>query len=233
MFKKSMTFLKLQNILYKHQYGFRPKHSTIHPIIHLLNNCAQANNNNPKKLQYLFFFIESVWRDILKRKLGHYGIRGKAKTWIANYLANRSQYVQFENCRSESQKLEYGVPQGSILGPLLYLLYVNDIANCTKANIISFFADDTSLFVTNSNITELYEHANTEIQKLFVKIISIKSICAGSTWYETIKLDLYEKIWLRILQKVAIIQHTNIVESISTRYIYELQVYPNFKQSGV
>ena len=90
--------------------------------------------------------------NILIRKLEHYGIRGKAKTWIANYLANRSQYVQFENCKSESQKIECGVPQGSILGPLLYLLYVNDIANCTKANILSL-ADDTSLFVNNSNIT--------------------------------------------------------------------------------
>ena len=57
MFKKTMSFLNSQNILYKHQYGFRPKHSTIHPIIHLLNNCAQANNNNPRKFTLSFFVI--------------------------------------------------------------------------------------------------------------------------------------------------------------------------------
>ena len=102
-------------------------------------------------------------------------------------MANRSQYVQFENCKSESQKIECGVPQGSILGPLLYLLYVNDIANCTKANILSF-ADDTSLFVNNSNITELYEHANTEIQKLFVWFCSNRlSLNAKKTKYLVIK----------------------------------------------
>ena len=55
MFKKIMSFLNSQNILYKHQYGFRPKHSTIHPIIHLLNNCAQANNNNPRKFTLSIF----------------------------------------------------------------------------------------------------------------------------------------------------------------------------------
>ena len=176
MFKKIKSFLNSQNILYEHQYEFRPKHSTIHPIIHLLNNCAQANNNNPRKFTLSMFCdlskaFDVIHHNILIRKLGHYGIRGKAKTWIANDLVNRSQYVQFENCRSESQKIECGVPQGSILGPILYLIYVNDIASCTKANILSF-ADDTSLFVTNSNITELYEHANTEIQKLFVWFFS-------------------------------------------------------------
>ena len=192
MFKKIMSFLNSQNILYKHQYGFRPKHSTIHPIIHLLNNCAQANNNNPRKFTLSIFCdlskaFDVINHNILIRKLEHYGIRGKAKTWIANYLANRSQYVQFENCKSESQKIECGVPQGSILGPLLYLLYVNDITNCTKANILSV-ADDTSLFVNNSNITELYEHANTEIQKLFVWFCSNRlSLNAKKTKYLVIK----------------------------------------------
>ena len=136
----------------------------MHPIIHLLNNCAQANNNNPRKFTLSIFCdlskaFDVINHNILIRKLGHYGIRGKAKTWIANYLANRSQYVQFENCRSESHK-RFNIRPSSVF-------IVNDIANCTKANILSF-ADDTSLFVTNSNITELYEHANTEIQKLFV-----------------------------------------------------------------
>ena len=175
MFKKIMSFLNSQNILYKHQYGFRPKHSTIHPIIHLLNNCAQANNNNPRKFTLSIFCdlskaFDVINHNILIQKLEHYGIRGKAKTWIANYLANRSQYVKFENCKSESQKIECGVPQGSILGFFLYLLYVNDIINCTKANILSF-ADYTSLFVNNSNITELYEHANTEIKKTICMVL--------------------------------------------------------------
>lgn len=82
--------------------------------------------------------------------------------WLENYLTNRTQYVEIDNTQSKICNITCGVPQGSILGPLLYLIYVNDIANCTTANILSF-ADDTTLFISDSDITRLYKQANTEM----------------------------------------------------------------------
>jgi len=87
---------------------------------------------------------------ILIRKLEFYGIRGIEKDWIINYLTDRAQYVQIDLHMSEQCNIKCGVPQGSILGPLLYLIYVNDKANSTTAKVMSF-ADDTSLYISDAN----------------------------------------------------------------------------------
>lgn len=104
--------------------------------------------------------------DILLRKLEHCGIRGIAKNWISNYLTNRKQYVDFEGERSDLCDILYGVPQGSILGPLLYLIYVNDIGKSSNGCILSF-ADDTSLIISDRNLIELFLTANAEMNKLY------------------------------------------------------------------
>jgi hypothetical protein len=171
MFNKIMSYLNSKQIFYEHQYGFRSKHSTIHPILHLLNTCAEVNNRQPKKLTMSIFCdlskaFDVINHDILMHKLEFYGIRGIAKTWLSNYLTERKQYVEIENNKSNMCSIECGVPQGSILGPLLYLIYVNDISKSTTENILSF-ADDTSLFISDSNIDNLFQRANTEINNLF------------------------------------------------------------------
>ncbi len=101
MYNKIMSFLTCKNILYKHQYGFRPKHQTIHPILHLLNQCAEANNKYPKQLVASVFCdlskaFDVITHEILIKKLDHIGIRGIAKDWIQHYLSNRKQYVDFD-----------------------------------------------------------------------------------------------------------------------------------------
>ena len=160
-----------QQILYTHQYGFRQQHSTIHPIIHLLNKCAEMTNSQPKQ------YIMSVFCDLSKAfnvidhkilfaKLEYYGFRGIVKKWLADYLSNRTQFVEFESYKSNRRNIECGVPQGSILGPLLYLIYVNDIPRAANADILSF-ADDTSLLLSNPDIEQLYVTANTELYKWF------------------------------------------------------------------
>ncbi len=171
MFNKIMSYLNSQNILYKHQYGFRPKHQTIHPIMHLLNQCAIANNSQPKQFTASVFCdlskaFDVISRDILLQKLEHYGIRGIAKIWISNYLSDRTQYVQLESTKSEICVIDCGVPQGSILGPLLYLIYVNDISEATDGNLLSF-ADDTSLLISDHDIESLFNKTNIEINKLY------------------------------------------------------------------
>jgi hypothetical protein len=171
MFNKLMSFLDSQNILYKHQYGFRPKHSTIHPILHLLNKCAENNNIQPKKYTMSIFCdlskaFDVISHKILIKKLDHYGIRGIAQKWLVSYLSDRSQFVEIDNNKSPVLKIECGVPQGSILGTLLYLIYVNDIAKSCNENILSF-ADDTSLYLSDSNIDNLFSNANIQLNKLY------------------------------------------------------------------
>ena len=171
MYMKILNFLNCQNLFYKHQYGFRPKHSTVHPIIHLLNECATGINSKPQQstltiLCDLSKAFDVISREILLKKLEHNGIRGIANTWIANYLSDRYQYVAIDNGISSSLEINCGVPQGSILGPLLYLIYVNDISTSTNCKILSF-ADDTSICMSDSNIKHLYETGNCEIAKVF------------------------------------------------------------------
>ena len=87
------------NILYKHQYGFRSKHSTVHPILHLLKDIADANNNISKDITMAVFLdlskaFDTINYDVLLHKLGHYGIRGISNKWLSSYLSNRKQYIE-------------------------------------------------------------------------------------------------------------------------------------------
>ena len=86
--------------------------------------------------------------------------------WFIDYLSNRKQLTLFNNVSSSYQDITCGVPQGSILGPLLFLLYVNDMVNCSKLLHFILFADDTNLFFSCKNINELIDTVNGELDKL-------------------------------------------------------------------
>jgi len=151
MYNKLVQFLNVNNLFFKHQYGFRAKHSTIHPILHLLNHCAEVNNKKDSEFTIavlcdLSKAFDVISHDILLHKLNIYGIRGIVSEWIKDYLSDRKQYVNIDNNISSITNITCGVPQGSILGPLLYLLYVNDISQSCNMNIVSF-ADDTTVIV--------------------------------------------------------------------------------------
>ena len=103
MFNKIMSFLTSQNALYLHEYGFRPNHATIHPIIHLLNDCAQSANKQPKEYTATISCDRSkafdvISHEILTNKLEYYGLRGLVKDWLVNYLTDGVQYVEVEHC---------------------------------------------------------------------------------------------------------------------------------------
>ena len=115
-----------------------------------------------------------------------YGIRGIAFKWMERYLSNRRQFVLFKDVKSEYANVTYGVPQGSIMGPLLFLLYVNDIYNVSTSLLPILFADDTNVFLTGKNIDQMIEIINGELNKVFLWLNSNKlylNVKNRNSWY--------------------------------------------------
>jgi len=98
--------------------------------------------------------FDTVNHDILIHRLSIYGIRGTVLSWFKNYLTNRKQFIVLADAKSDILDITCGVPQGSILGPLLSLIYVNDIQNCASEAKLKLFANDTNLFVFGKSFSE-------------------------------------------------------------------------------
>ena len=110
--------------------------------------------------------FDTVNHEILLAKLEHYGIRGIAYTWFKSYLSNRKQCTEIGNFQSKLDYVKHGVPQGSVLGPLLFLLYINDIVLSSKICKFTLFADDTSLFFSHKNKAEGKKILNIDLSKI-------------------------------------------------------------------
>jgi hypothetical protein len=161
-------FLESNNLLCQEQFGFRKSHSTLHPLIHFLNNLSKAKTQN--KFSIAIFCdlrkaFDTVNHDILIKKLFHLGIRGVELDLFKSYLSNRKQFVHINGTNSSLLSIILGVPQGSILGPLLFLIYKNDLPSCNNL-INSLFADDTMLFDSHESLPLLVTKINSEFQKV-------------------------------------------------------------------
>ena len=110
--------------------------------------------------------FDTVDHDILLHKCEHYGIRDQALLWLKSYLYDRRQYTLANGVKSSEKTVEYGVPQGSVLGPLLFLIYVNDIAEAAKSHKMRLFADDSNVFVTAEDPVTLKSQMNEVIEKM-------------------------------------------------------------------
>ena len=110
--------------------------------------------------------FDTVNHNILLRKLEFYGIRGIALEWFKHYLTGRKQYVLYNNTQSSKQYITCGVPQGLVLGPFLFLIYINDIPNCLKYSKSIVFADDTTIYASCKNMNTLYNNMNDDLSNL-------------------------------------------------------------------
>ena len=104
----------------------------------------------------------------------NYGVRGLMHNWFKNYLHNRKQYTVVNNISSNVDHVPCEVPQGSVLGPLLFLIYVNDISNVLGDDILKLFADDTNLFIRGKSIAELETKANMYLDKMHLWFLANK-----------------------------------------------------------
>ena len=153
MHTRVYNFLESSNIFYELQFGFRKNYSTNHAILDIVENIRE-NLDNKTFSCGVFIDLEKAFdtinHKILLEKLQHYGIRGITLQWFTSYLYNRKQRVSLDGKKSSFLNITCGVPQGSILGPLLFLLYINDMKNAVKFSILHHFADDTNLLCSNT-----------------------------------------------------------------------------------
>ena len=136
------------NLLCKSQYGFRKKHSTDHAILELADRILleMDKGNTPIAIFLdLSKAFDTLDHTILLQKLKYYGISETSLKWFQSYITNRKQYVQFQNVKSNLATISTGVPQGSIIGPLLFIIYINDLSNATSFFNPMIYADDTCL----------------------------------------------------------------------------------------
>ena len=149
IYNRMVHYLDSYNILCHQQFGFRKGYSTSMALIRLSDQLFTAIDN--KKFTIGIFLdlskaFDTVNHEILFTKLEHYGFRGIVLDWMKSYFINRKQFVQYNNHCSDLKEISCGIPQGSILGPLLFLLYINDICNVSQILEVILFADDTNVF---------------------------------------------------------------------------------------
>ena len=159
------NFLESNNSIYECQYGFRSGRSCEQALLNAQNILLESLSKQQISLLLLIDFskaFDMVDHSILLNKLEHYGIRGIAHKWMESYLSNRKQFVSINGSDSEKLTMNYGVPQGSILGPLLFVIYINDIPEIAQYAKFILYADDANIILTAATIEEI----NTKLKTL-------------------------------------------------------------------
>ena len=166
--KYVFNFFRDNNVITTLQSGFVPGDSTVNQLIDIYNTFCKALDEG-KEVRAVFCDIskavDRVWHKGLLFKLKSAGVTGSLLTWFSDYLNDRKQRVVLPGASSSLTSVKAGVPQGSILGPLLFLLYINDIVEDINSSI-RLFADDTSLYIIVDNPFQAAEQLNSDLQKI-------------------------------------------------------------------
>lgn len=167
MRKRLLSFLDANGIIHNKQFGFKSNCSTSDAILEFLHHVY--NTLTEQKIFITIFLdfakaFDTVNHEILLKKLEHLGVRGVANSWFRSYLTDRKQCVVIGDTPSSLCDITCGVPQGSVLGPLLFLIYINDMINCSSRLDLIHFADDTTLYISGVSINDLTSIINEELE---------------------------------------------------------------------
>ena len=168
MYSRLLSFLDYHESLIGNQFGFRKFHLSYMALMLMMDQVTKATNDECVIGIFLDFskVFGTVNHSILIEKLYHFGIRGNALEWYRSYWSDRSQYVSYNGVRSSTKSITCGVPQGSIHGTLLFLIYINDLYNVCRDSVPILFADDTNLFYKGKKMEYRVKIINGELENI-------------------------------------------------------------------
>ena len=169
MHKMLNDFLEINNIIHPLQFRFQQKRSTSHALTSLTENIKQTidkGNYGCGVFIDLKKAFDTVNHSILLRKLEYYGVKAIPLQWFQSYLSGRKQHVSVAGNLSETLEISCGVPQGSVLGPLLFLPYINDLPKISKKLTFLLFTDDTNIYYESSSLLDIQKSVNRELRKV-------------------------------------------------------------------
>ena len=219
MYNRIEEFLNEFETIYQLQFGFRKKYSTNHALLSIVEK-IRSNLDNKTFSCGVFVDLEKAFDTvnhmILLKKLDHYGIRGIANKWIRSYLSNRYQCVSANGVKSKKLKVRCGVPQGSILGPLLFIIYINDMHKALNKCTVHHFADDTNLLFSNKSPDVIRKTMNNELELLF------DWLCANRLSLNVAKTEfiIFRPPKMNLDKRVVLtLNHKKIFESRKIKYL--------------
>lgn len=176
-YKQLNAYVTTNNLLASHQSGFRRMHSCESAINDVLYEWREAQNNSKIIIAVFLDFqraFETIESKLAIDKLEKYGISGTTLNWFKSYLNGRKQTVKIGESISQTVDNNLGVPQGSILGPLIFILYVNNMVNCLKFSKAKMFADDTLIYIVADSLHDAMSKINSDLDTLFMKLCQNK-----------------------------------------------------------